>query len=556
MTISATYSPAQASGNGATVAFPFTFKVFSQTDLTVILTSSAGVNTTQAITTDYTVSINADQNNNPGGTVTMLTAPATGETLIITRVIEEIQETDIANGGGFYPEVLEDALDRLTMLNQQNTATTNRALVAPLAEASIDTLPSIVDRASKYLAFDADGQPVATSGTANAFIVTGFAETLLDDANAAAARATLGSTTVGDAVFVAATAAAARTALDAPSTGDLSFASANTAGQFNNLGLSVAMAANACTVALKGADGNDPSASNPVTIAFRSATDTNGGSSSVAVTAATSVVIPNGATLGTVSNLWSRVWVVAINNSGTVELAVINCVKATARDAVEAVAAFRDSDPINSTTAIGTGSDSSGTMYSTSARTNVPYTVLGAFDSSQATAGAWAASASTIHVNPPFRPGQVLSERTLVDGAVATGTTTIPDDDTIPQVTEGDQFMQSPAVISTITSAPNVFIVSASANYSNSASVVETMALHVSGFGTNDAVAAVQGKAQALGVMHSLSLTKALITGGSSPFYIRLGGASAGTTTFNGVAGVRKMGGVMASSMRVTEISA
>ena len=48
---------------------------------------------------------------------------------------------------------------------------------------------------------------------------TAFAATLLDDANAAAARATLGSTTVGDAVFIAASAAAARTALGAAASG-------------------------------------------------------------------------------------------------------------------------------------------------------------------------------------------------------------------------------------------------------------------------------------------------------------------------------------------------
>ena len=76
MTISATYTPAQASGNGVTVAFPFVFKTFDQADLVVIITDTDDVDTTQTITTHYTVALNADQNNNPGGTVTMLTAPA------------------------------------------------------------------------------------------------------------------------------------------------------------------------------------------------------------------------------------------------------------------------------------------------------------------------------------------------------------------------------------------------------------------------------------------------------------------------------------------------
>lgn len=192
MTISAAYSPAQASGNGATVAFPFTFKTFDETDLVVVLTSSAGVETTKTLTTHYTVSLNADQNNNPGGTVTMLTAPANGETLTIARELSALQETDIANGGGFYPEVLEDALDRLTMLSQQNADILARSLRSSVAGGSVGDLPTVADRASKYLAFDANGDPVATSSTGSGPVISTFAETLLDDTTAADMRTTLG----------------------------------------------------------------------------------------------------------------------------------------------------------------------------------------------------------------------------------------------------------------------------------------------------------------------------------------------------------------------------
>lgn len=139
MTISATYTPAQASGNGVTVAFPFTFKTFEQADLVVIITDADDVDTTQTITTHYTVSLNADQNNNPGGTVTMLTAPASGTTLTIAREIDALQETDIANGGGFYPEVLEDAFDRLTMLSQQNSDAIARSFSLPVTVAGVNT---------------------------------------------------------------------------------------------------------------------------------------------------------------------------------------------------------------------------------------------------------------------------------------------------------------------------------------------------------------------------------------------------------------------------------
>lgn len=197
MTISAAYSPAQASGNGATVAFPFTFKTFAETDLVVVLTSSAGVETTKTLTTHYTVSLNADQNNNPGGTVTMLTAPANGETLTIARELSALQETDIANGGGFYPEVLEDALDRLTMLSQQNADILARSLRSSVAGGSVGDLPTVADRASKYLAFDANGDPVATSSTGSGPVISTFAETFLDDTTAGAVRTTLGAAASG-----------------------------------------------------------------------------------------------------------------------------------------------------------------------------------------------------------------------------------------------------------------------------------------------------------------------------------------------------------------------
>ena len=535
MTISATYTPAQANGNDVAVAFPFTFKVFVEADLTVILTDALGVNTTQAITTDYTVSLNADQNNNPGGTVTMITAPATGETLIITRVLEELQETDIANGGGFYPEVLEDALDRLTMLNQQNTATTNRALVAPLAEASIDTLPSIADRASKYLAFDADGNPVAVAGTTNAFVVSAFAETLLDDGTAAAMRATI----------------------DVPSNTDLDLAKANTAGQFNNLGLSVTMAAGAVTVALKGADGNDPSAANPVTIAFRSDTATNGGSTAVEVTSATSVVIPSGAVIGTYDGLYSRIWVLGILNAGSVELAVINCVD-TNNGGFQVVENLDrgDSGYLWDTIAIGVGADSWQVLYSNSARSNVPVVVLGCFDSQQATAGTWAAAASAVYVNPTFRPGRVVHESALYDSNMVTGTTTTPDDDTIPQRTEGTGFLAKVSQLGSA-SCPNLMVVDVEYNFACSAAVVVTLALF-KGVSDPDAVAAAQLKVPAINTQCQIRLRHAEInntTFGSVTFSSRLGPASAGTITVNGVSGARKMGGKMTSSIRITEIS-
>jgi hypothetical protein len=74
-------------GNGVTTAFPFTFKVFSTADLLAVqAVTLTGAETTLALGANYTVSLNADQNANPGGTVTALVAPPTGETITLASI--------------------------------------------------------------------------------------------------------------------------------------------------------------------------------------------------------------------------------------------------------------------------------------------------------------------------------------------------------------------------------------------------------------------------------------------------------------------------------------
>lgn len=121
------------SGNGVTVAFPFTFKVFTAVDVLVVKAlTSTGVETVQTLTTDYTVRLNADQNATPGGTITMLVAPPTGTTLVATSQVANLQSMDLTNAGGFYPKVLNDALDRATIQMQQVQEQVDRAIKLPI----------------------------------------------------------------------------------------------------------------------------------------------------------------------------------------------------------------------------------------------------------------------------------------------------------------------------------------------------------------------------------------------------------------------------------------
>lgn len=118
------------------------------------------------LATQYTVSLNADQNANPGGTITLLTALAVGSTLVITSSLSFLQAADLTNQGGFYPRVITDALDRLTIFAQQLGGKISAALRAPISDGAVDlTLPNALSRGLKVLAFNSAGQPIASNLT-------------------------------------------------------------------------------------------------------------------------------------------------------------------------------------------------------------------------------------------------------------------------------------------------------------------------------------------------------------------------------------------------------
>jgi hypothetical protein len=114
-------------GNGSTTAFPFAFKVFSAADVQVIHTITE-TETILTLTTHYTVSINANQDANPGGTVAMNSAPASGVLITLASIVANFQPVTLTNAGGFYPKVINDALDRVTILVQQLAEKVSRAV--------------------------------------------------------------------------------------------------------------------------------------------------------------------------------------------------------------------------------------------------------------------------------------------------------------------------------------------------------------------------------------------------------------------------------------------
>jgi hypothetical protein len=176
MTISSTTRTAGPfSGNNVTTTFAFAFKVFQASDLQLVQVNPAGVESILTITTDYTVTLNAEQNSAPGGSITLTSALATGYTLIITSDIAALQATDLTNQGGFYPQVITNALDKLTILVQQALGRIGRSLNYPISDTNTNaTLPTKTARLGTVLAFDATtGDPTVGPTIADVGSVAG-----------------------------------------------------------------------------------------------------------------------------------------------------------------------------------------------------------------------------------------------------------------------------------------------------------------------------------------------------------------------------------------------
>ena len=159
MTISTTTILNSYSGNGSTTAFAYTFPINTTSEITVIERSATGTETVKSEGTGSTNYGIAD-NGASGGTITMVTAPASGTTLLIRRNTSFTQETDYVANDPFPAETHEDALDKLQMQNQELEEELNRSLKISRTNSMTSTefTTSASDRASKILAFDSSGE--------------------------------------------------------------------------------------------------------------------------------------------------------------------------------------------------------------------------------------------------------------------------------------------------------------------------------------------------------------------------------------------------------------
>lgn len=201
------------------------------------------------------------------------------------------------------------------------------------------------------------------------------------------------------------------------------------------------VAGNALTVAVKTLSGDDPSSTNPVFVGFR---DQAGTYAVRSITAALSFTVSSGSTVGASNSIPFRIWVVAVDNSGTVVLAVRNCSTTTA------IFALAEDGTATTVAEGGAGAaDSAGVFYAAAAHASKALRTIGFMDwnSGLSAAGTWSA---TPDVTKLFGvggrlPGNEVQRVKSVDTDfhVIDASKQIPPDDTLPQNTEGEQIFST-----------------------------------------------------------------------------------------------------------------
>ncbi len=281
MTISSeTRKAGPYTGNGLTTSFSFAFKVFTAADLLVVRTDLALFETTLVLNTDYTVTLNSNQDSNPGGTVVLPGALTTGFLLTLSSQVGALQATDLTNQGGFYPSVLNTALDKLTILVQQLKEQVGRAVKTDISSSVtpaqlINTLNTnaanaVASAASSAASATASANSATTSS--NAAATTGANVTAAgNSATAAAASASSASTSATTATAQATNSSNSATA--AASSATSASTSANTATtQATNSANSATASANSATAAAGSATAASGSASSAAASAAYAAT--------------------------------------------------------------------------------------------------------------------------------------------------------------------------------------------------------------------------------------------------------------------------------------------
>ena len=163
MTIPANVPSVQYTGTASLATYAVPFKFFQNADLVVQTQSVAGVLSTLVLTTDYTL---VGAGLPAGGTITLVAGNlAAGVILVISRAPSPIQGASLPNGGSYFGNSIEAALDLLTMVAQSLQAKVGRAALLSVTDAgAAPTVPALAARAGHGASWDASGNFVAGAG--------------------------------------------------------------------------------------------------------------------------------------------------------------------------------------------------------------------------------------------------------------------------------------------------------------------------------------------------------------------------------------------------------
>ena len=337
-------------------------------------------------------------------------------------------------------------------------------------------------------------------------------------------------------------------------------------GCLHNVQLAASVAGNALTITLRGMGGAAPalSASNLGIVGFPAQQHTSTRPGVFTLANNLVLTIPSGATLGTEAGVAARLWVLLVEEGvDGVSLAVQNCWVPVGTSGYlvsvgqASAAATALADMRTDVTAIDTSADSAGVVYGT-AGTLKPFMVVGCIDVTQATPGVWAALPDRVETNPAFLPGQQRAVFNLVDGSLeTTASEVIPDDTSIPQVTEGKVSSLAAHAYAYPGCAPDLVEVEITLNLSTAAAALLMASLYRSTDAGNVRAAARATLSTGSGTVQvRLTLLEKRNSLAHLIYYVNYGASTAVVVTLNGAAGAQKLGGVLHSSLRVRSISA
>jgi len=159
MTISTTIVKNSYSGDGSTTTFSYTFKVLAESDLTVIIRSALGTETTKTLNTHYTITGVGDA---AGGSITFTAGniPTSTETVVLLRDTTQTQAIDYVANDPFPAESHEEGLDRSVILSQEIQEEVDRSIKLSRTNTMTNTEFTVgpTDRANKVLSFDSSGE--------------------------------------------------------------------------------------------------------------------------------------------------------------------------------------------------------------------------------------------------------------------------------------------------------------------------------------------------------------------------------------------------------------